>query len=210
MNQFKTIYIIISFILFDSILLNAQPIPVELIMGNKYGSVNLAFNRNFSQNSRFGFFHMNTVQFYYKEKFRNSFLLQDLLYVEAVKNLRVAGGVVYSNGGFNTTAGLQYFYSGKKLVFLFAPRVNIESEPSYDIMTIIQYKTPLNDRVKLFTRVQALNLFDSDGNIKSYQWMRLGLEVKGTQFGLAANLDEYEPNPSLVTNFGVFIRKEIF
>jgi hypothetical protein len=58
--------------------------------------------------------------------------------------------------------------------------------------------------------VQALNLFDANGNIKSYQWMRLGLEVKGIQFGLAANLDEYGPNPSLDTNLGVFIRKEIF
>jgi hypothetical protein len=210
MNHLKAICVIISFFLFDGILLNAQPIPVELMMGDKYGSVNLAFNRNFSQNSRFGFFHMNTVQFYFKEESKNSFLLQDLLYFEAIKNLRVAGGVVYSKGGFNTTAGLQYVFSGKKLVFLCAPRVNIESEPSYDIMTIIQYKTPINDRVKLFTRMQALNLFDANGNIKSYQWMRLGLEVKGIQFGLAANLDEYGPNPSLDTNLGVFIRKEIF
>lgn len=210
MNHLKAICVIFSFILFDSILLNAQPIPVELMMGNKYGTVNLAFNRSFSQNSRFGFFHMNTVQFYYKDEIKNSFLLQDLLYVEAIKNLRVAGGVVYSKGGFNTTAGLQYVFSGKKLVFLCAPRVNIESEPSYDIMTIIQYKTPINDRVSLFTRVQALNLFDANGNIKSYQWMRLGLEVKGIQFGLAANLDEYGLNPSIVTNFGIFLRKEIF
>jgi hypothetical protein len=55
-----------------------------------------------------------------------------------------------------------------------------------------------------------LNLFDSEGNIKSYQWMHLGLEVKGIQFGLAANLDEYGLNPSVESNFGVFIRKEIF
>jgi hypothetical protein len=188
----------------------AQPIPVELMIGDKYGTVNLAFNRSFSQNSKLGFFHMNTVQFYYKDEIKNSFLLQDLLYVEAIKNLRVAGGVVFSKGGFNTTAGLQYVFSGKKLLFLCAPRVNIESEPSYDIMTIFQYKTPINDRVKLFTRVQALNLFDANGNIKSYQWMRLGLEAKGIQFGLAANLDEYGPNPSLDTNLGIFIRKEIF
>lgn len=55
-----------------------------------------------------------------------------------------------------------------------------------------------------------LNLFESEGNIKSYQWFRLGLEIKGLQFGLAANMDEYGPNPSIETNFGLFIRKEIF
>jgi hypothetical protein len=210
MKQVKTFFQIISLLILTGIMAKAQPIPVELMIGDKYGTVNLAFNRSFSQNSKLGFFHMNTVQFYYKDEIKNSFLLQDLLYVEAIKNLRVAGGVVFSKGGFNTTAGLQYVFSGKKLLFLCAPRVNIESEPSYDIMTIFQYKTPINDRVKLFTRVQALNLFDAYGNIKSYQWIRLGLEAKGIQFGLAANLDEYGPNPSLDTNLGIFIRKEIF
>jgi hypothetical protein len=191
-------------------MIDGQPIPVELMSGYKYGTVNLSFSRNFSQTSRIGFFHMNTVQFDYRTADNNSFLLQDLLYVETFKNLRVAGGVAYSKGGFNPTAGLQYVYSGKKFLFLCAPRINIESEPSYDIMTIIQYKPDINDRVKLFTRVQMLNLFDSGGNIKSYQWMRIGVEIKGIQFGLAANLDEYGPDPSVETNFGLFLRKEIF
>lgn len=210
MNPVKTIGIIIFLLILNGLKLKAQPIPIELMLGHKYGTVNLAFNKNFSQTSKLGFFHMNTVQFDYKDEDKNSFILQDLIYVETIKNLRVAAGVAYSKGGFDPTAGLQYVYSGKKLLFLFAPRVNIESDPSYDIMTILQYKPVLNDRVKLFTRLQMLNLFDSEGNIKSYQWMRLGLEVKGLQFGLAANLDEYGPNPSVESNFGVFIRKEIF
>ena len=210
MKQFKTIGSIIFFFLFNGIMVNAQPIPVELMMGNKYGTVNVSLNRSFSQKSRLGFFHMNTVQFDYNDELKNSFLLQDLVYVETFKNLRIAAGVAYSKGGFNTTAGLQYVYSGKKLVFLCAPRINIESDPSFDVMTIIQYKPEINDRIRLFTRIQMLNLFNSEGNIKSYQWMRLGLEVKGLQFGLAANLDEYGPNPSVESNFGLFLRKEIF
>jgi len=46
MNHLKAICVIISFILFDGILLNAQPIPVELMIGNKYGSVNPIQNAN--------------------------------------------------------------------------------------------------------------------------------------------------------------------
>jgi hypothetical protein len=206
----KTTGAIILFFLMTGIMVEAQPIPVELMMGHKYGTVNLAFSRNFSQTSRFGFFHMNTVQFDYKNKDNDCFILQDLMYAETFKNLRVTGGVAYSNGGFDPTAGLQYLYSGRKLLFLFAPRINIESNPSYDIMTILQYKPEINDHLKLYTRLQMLNLFDSEGNIKSYQWMRLGIEVKGIQFGLAVNLDEYGPSPSVTSNFGLFIRKEIF
>jgi len=210
MKLFSITGTIIFLLLLNAIMIKAQPIPIELMMGYKYGTVNLSFSKNFSQDSRLGFFHMNTVQFDYKDEDNNSFILQDLIYVETFKNLRVAGGVAYSKGGFNPTAGFQYVFSGKKLVFLFAPRINIESEPSYDIMTVVQYKPEINDRAKLFTRIQMLNLFDSGGNIRSYQWMRLGLEVKGIQFGLAANLDEYGPNPSIENNFGLFLRKEIF
>jgi hypothetical protein len=210
MRQFKTSGQLIILLFTTGILAEAQPIPIELMMGHKYGSVNLAFNRNFSQTSRLGFFHMNTIEFDYKDADKNSFIIQDLIYVETFKNLRVAGGVAYSKGGFDPTAGLQYVYSGKKLLFLCAPRINIEINPSYDIMTILQYKPDINERVKLFTRLQLLNLFDSGGNIRSYQWMRLGLEVKGLQFGLAANLDEYGAHPSVESNFGLFIRKEIF
>jgi hypothetical protein len=210
MRSFKTKSAVIFLFLLNGISVKAQPVPVELMMGNKYGSVNLSFNRNFSPTSKFGFFHMNTVQFDYKDETKNSFILQDLAYYEIIKNLRITGGVAYSKGGFDPTAGLQYVYSGKKFLFLFAPRVNIESDPSYDMMTILQYKPLINDHLKLFTRVQMLNLFSADGNIRSYQWMRIGLETKGIQFGLAANLDEYGPNPSVESNFGVFLRKEIF
>jgi hypothetical protein len=209
MKLIKTISTVIPLLLLNAVTIKAQPIPVELMMGNRYGTVNLTFSRNFSQNSRLGFFHMNTVQFDFKDENYNSFILQDLIFVEVVKNLRIAGGVAYSNGGFDPTAGLQYVYGGKKLFFLFAPRMNIERDPSYDIMTILQYKPEINDRVKLFTRLQMLNLFTSEINIKSYQWMRLGLEVKGIQFGLAFNLDEYGPNPSVESSFGLFLRKEI-
>lgn len=210
MKLYNSIGVFIFLLLMHNIQVTAQPIPVELMMGQKYGTVNLAFSRNFSQNSRLGFFHMNTIQFDYKDKNNNGFVLQDLVYVETVKNLRVSGGVVYNNGGFNPTAGLQYIYGGKKLFFLFAPRVNIESNTSYDFMTILQYRSEINDRVKLYTSLQLLNVFDKEGNIKSYQWIRLGLEIKGIQFGLAADVDEYGPNPSVTGNFGVFIRKEIF
>ena len=204
---FQTIFALI-FLTFGTA--KAQPIPIELMLGHQYGVVDMAFSKKFSPTSRFGLFHMNTIQFGYNEEANNSFILQDQLFVETLKNLRVTAGVAYSKGGFDPTAGLQYLIIGKKLMFLCAPRVNIDSEPSYDIMNIIQYETPSNERTKLFARAKFLNVFDAAGNIKSFQWFRLGLEKKGIQFGLAFNLDENGPNPSVEYNLGAFIRKEIF
>jgi hypothetical protein len=210
MRQIRTIFIFLSLLVAGITHMKAQPIPIELMFGNRYGSVDLAFSKKFSPESRLGFFHQNTVQFFYKESDRNSFILQDLLLVETFKNLNVAGGIAYNNGGFNPTAGLQYVFAGKKIMLLCAPRINIKEDYSYDIMTILQFKPAINDRLKLYTRIKLLNVFNNDVNIRSYQWFRLGLDMKGYQFGLAFNLDEYGPHPKAEASFGLFARKEIF
>lgn len=107
------------------------------------------------------------------------------------------------------TAGLQYVFSSKKLFFLVVPQVGINRDPSYFLLTILQYKQEINDRIKLVARIQLQSAFNAAGNLKSNQWMRFGLEVKGTQFGLAVNLDERGPDPSVESNIGVYFRKEI-
>lgn len=208
MKKIKS-FILIAVFLLSANLSKAQPIPVELMFGNEYGVFELAFSKSLAKDSKVGFFHMNSVEFGYDGNY-SSIILQDMLYVEAVKNFRVAGGLAYTPGGFNPSAGLQYNYASQKLFILIAPRVNISDDPSYDIMNIIQYKIQLNEKLKLFTKAKFLNVFNSNGNIKSYQWFRLGLETKGIQFGLGVNLDERGPDPELTTNWGVFIRKEIF
>ncbi len=200
----------IAFIfLLNGILVNGQTMPVELMMGNNYGSVNFLTIRNFSPNSRLGLFNNNTIRFDYKDAGKNSFSLQDLLYVKIFKNLRVAGGVLCNSGGVMPTAGLQYVYSSKKLLFLIVPQVRINKNPSYSLLTILQYKQEINDRIKLVGRVQLNNTFNAAGNIRSSQWMRIGMEVKGTQFGLAVNLDEKGPDPSVENNIGIYLKKDI-
>ncbi|MEX2154224.1 MAG: hypothetical protein WD825_12865 [Gemmatimonadaceae bacterium] len=47
-------------------------------------------------------------------------------------------------------------------------------------------------------------------HIKSYQWMRAGLDIRGTQFGLGVNLDEAGPKPRVEASAGVFVRREVF
>jgi hypothetical protein len=206
----KSIYqICIVLLLFATGRTQSQPIPVELMTGYRYVTVNLVVSKSFTPTSRFGFFHMNTIGVVYDNKEENDFSMQDLFTYEPLKNFRITGGAFYGKPGFKPTLGMQYLKPGKKLFILVAPRVNIESEPAYDIFTIVQFKTPLSEKTKLYSRLQLLNLFDSGGNIKSYQWFRLGLEIKGVQFGAAFNLDEFGQNPEVQYNAGLFIRREI-
>ncbi len=196
-------------ILLNGLLVKGQSMPLELMMGNKSGSVNFLTIRNFSPNSRLGFFNNNTIRFDYKDAGKNSFSLQDLLYVKLFKNIRVAGGVLCYSGVIMPTAGFQYVYSRKKLFFLIVPQVLININPSYCLFAILQYKQEINDRIKLVGKVQLNSTFNAAGNIKSYEWLRIGLDIKGTQFGLAVNLDEKGPDPAVENNIGIYLRKEI-
>lgn len=189
--------------------LKAQPIPIEVMFGNDYGAFELTVSKSFSPESRLGFFHLSSIEFGYDGDY-SSIIVQELLTLETLKNLHLTGGIAYTPGGFSPTAGLQYIIAGPKFMFLCAPRMSFAHDLSYDVMTIIQYKAPLNDNLKLFTRAKLLNVFDANGNIKSYQWFRLGLDARNIQFGLAFNLDERGPSPSLRTNWGIFVSKEIF
>jgi len=187
----------------------SQPIPVELMTGHRYASINVVVSKNFSETSRLGFFHLNTITMDYDEKDNNDFTLQDLLFYEPVNNFRITGGAAFGKFGFRPTAGMQYVNTGKVWFILISPRINIDNEPTYNFFSIVRYKPRLTEKTKLYMGMQLLSVFDGSEHIKSYQWLRAGLEIRGIQFGLAAGLDEIGPQPDIQINFGLFIRKEI-
>lgn len=189
----------------------SQPIPVELMMGNRYSTVNVVLSKPFTETSRLGFFHLNTLTVNYNDKNKNDLALQNLVFYEFLNNFRITGGAFYGTyPGFSPTVGMQYINPGKKWFILISPRISIKEDPSYNLFTIIRYKTDINSKTRLYTSLQALNIFDGKSHIKSYQWLRVGLEIKGTQFGLSANFDEFGANPELESSLGLFIRREIF
>jgi hypothetical protein len=78
MKNSKAFSLIMIITLFYFGLAKSQPIPVELMLGNKNGTVNFVFGRNFKETSKFGFFHMNTIQFGIQNKSYNDFIMQHL------------------------------------------------------------------------------------------------------------------------------------
>jgi len=85
----------------------AQPIPVEWMIGNRYSTINMVVSKGFLEASRFGFFHISTIQVDYKSKLNNDFMMQDLLFYEPIKNIRITAGAFYGQPGFIPAVGLQ-------------------------------------------------------------------------------------------------------
>lgn len=186
------------------------PTPVEFTAVNRYASFNLVMSKPLSANSRWGFFHLTTLVMDYDAE-GDDLSMQSLLYFAPQARFRLTGGAFYgSRPGFSPTAGIQFVNAGRRWFVLLAPRVNLESEPSYTMFSILRYARPLNARRALYASLQSLNILDADGHIKSYQWTRMGLDIRGTQLGLAANFDESGPKPHPEFSLGAFVRRELF
>ena len=188
----------------------AQPIPVEVMAGTRYASSSVVLSRHFAPGARFGFFHLGTTNLDY-ESGEGEVTTQDLLFFEPVRGFRIAGGAFYGSGpGFKPTAGLQYLRAGKSWFVLLSPRANLERDPAYSVFSILQLKPPLGAKAKGFALLQALSVLNSEGHNFSYQWLRLGLDREGRQFGLAINLEQARAGPAFQISVGVFVRREIF
>lgn len=199
-------------LILNGFMAKAQPIPAELMLGNKYGTLKMIVSKNFSQTSKFGIFHINILQFDYLHNSENDLMLQDLVFFEPIKNFRITGGGLYTGkAGFLPTAGLQYKLNKKSLFLLFSPRINFnDGKNEGDIFSILQFTPRINEQLDFVVGVQSLFLFNRDGNIKSAQDLRLGLGFKNTQVGIAAGLEQVGPNYKSFSNFGIFIEQSIF
>jgi hypothetical protein len=189
---------------------HSQPIPVELAAGTRYATINLVMSKGFGETSRFGFFHLSTLVMDYDDEEQDDLSTQDLLFFEPVTGFRLTAGAFYgTRPGFNPTAGMQYMRAGRTLFLLVSPRINIESDPSFSVFSIARYRPDLTEHAKLYLGLRMLNSFDTERHIKSYQWLRAGVDIRGTQFGVTANVDERGPQPDVTFTVGLFVRREI-
>ncbi len=187
----------------------SQAIPIELAAGFRYATANLVVSKGFTETSKFGFFHQSTLSVDYDDEQEDDLAMQQLLFFEPLSGFRLTGGAFYGGPGFSPTAGMQYVNAGRAFLLLISPRVNIESDPSFSVFSIVRYKPAVTRNARLYLGMQLLNTFDTSNHIKSYQWLRVGLDLEGTQFGIAVNFDEFGPHPDLEVSAGLFIRREI-
>ena len=182
------------------------PVPVELTAASDYASVDLVMSKPFAPDSRWGVFHQHTLVASYRRDVADDLATQSQLTFAVARRLRLTAGGFYATGpGFSPTAGVQLVAFGRSWFASVSPRVNIEREESYSVFTFLEWR-----RGRLYTNLQSLNSFDPNQHIKSYQWARLGVDVRGTQLGVAVNFDELGPHPDVRTSAGVFARRAVF
>lgn len=190
--------------------LKAQPIPVETLIGHKKVYGFSLINKKFSDSTRFGFFSLTSFNGDYKN-IENELVSSNQLTFSLNKYFKLAAGSSF-NGllDFFPSAGLQFTYFKPKLLIVLNPGFEFNKSVASNTFGIVEWKPNLNPKMKLYTRIQGLyiyNLSDPEHQ-RSFIHFRLGLSRKTWVYGLGLNADFYGPNLYTVNNFGAFARFE--
>ncbi|HZF65339.1 MAG TPA: hypothetical protein VEZ55_12665 [Chitinophagaceae bacterium] len=205
--------LLVAFSLFLIGHLRAQVGPTEFMAGDKYLHYQHSFGQQLKPASRFGWQHIATLIKRYNTDTEKKGMPDELMnqaYITARINnlLSLKGGVFYTNvGGYQPTLGLQLFMHKKDWIIVVAPRTDIVKNGSYEVFAMVEFSPSSSKSTRLYTRLQAMSNANKEYHNRSYQMIRVGLDVKGFRIGGGLTLDEYGTSDKIHYNTGVFIRR---
>lgn len=120
------------------------------------------------------------------------------------------GGTVLgrtATSGAGIDAGVHFFKAKKSFMVYALSSINLNDELLYSWFSILRFTPELQKDWKLYSSLELFSAFGEIGHLSSVQRIRLGVDRKGYQFGLAANLNESRFSDTDV-NTGIFLRKQ--
>jgi hypothetical protein len=193
--------------------LTQKPIPIELFLGNCRLGLQSIINKNLPECKRFSFFSVTNFESDYSQNADGlDFINNSQISFDIYKGFGVSSGAnINKVTGLSPTLGLQYVFANPKWLFVVTPNLIFSTGNTASFLSILEYKPKLTDQLKLYSRVQGLynHNIKSSAHERSYLQLRIGIEYKNYQFGLASNLDYFGPNRSFKDNYGVFIRANL-
>jgi hypothetical protein len=187
----------------------SQPVPVEVMAGSKYYWYQHSVARQFSPQSKVGFFHVSSLHMFYEKHQVDEIMSQSYLTYSVSHGIALAAGSFYATGaGFSPSLALQLVKKTDDLLILLVPRVDLKRNRSYEAMAMMEYRPMFTEKIGFYSRIQLMSNFAAHHN-RSYQNFRIGISIRNIQAGFALNLDEYGKETKTLHNFGLFVRTEL-
>lgn len=206
----KTAALILVWVLFNMSpgLVRAQ-IPVEISVGHSGYYYQHSFAARFNKEQPWGIFHTSSVLVPYDKRRVNEIMSQSYLFYTLSKVWSTGIGSIFTPlDRVRPSVFLQYFLKGKRTSFMIYPRADLWTDPNFELMGFIEYKGGQSGTLKLYARVQYMTTWNMQEHARSYQYLRLGINLEELQLGAAANFDQYGAAATGYSNIGFFVRKE--
>ncbi len=188
---------------------NRPPIPIEVMFGNEeiyfLGILNLPFEKG----TKLGYFGVASALVPYENARSNNEIVisNSLTYSLSQKWYATAGLQFHYSKGAVPFTGFQFFSANPKWLFLFSPNLQLAPTINFETVGIVEYKPKLSKGLRLYSRFQGIynqNL-DDGAHERSLLYLRAGISLKRTSFGVGLNIDIYGPERQSEQNYGIFI-----
>jgi hypothetical protein len=204
--------IIITLILFTIVnSIHAQKIPVEVFAGHQAINTQLILNKKFAENSKMGFFSIVNINMPYdkENKIFRYHTIQANVYGNINKNIRLFGGGFTNPMDYGGIVGVQGVFPFKNNFLLIHNGHYLVQKYASQLMILFEHRSNLNEKTKVYGRIQVMGETDFKEFKRGFQMLRLGIDKNNFQYGLAATFDQFGNQPIMYQNFGFFIRTEL-
>ncbi len=115
-----------------------------------------------------------------------------------------------SENGTAALAGFQYgVYRENFLAYMTVNR-EVKSDPNYEFYSLIQYRKPINEKLKGFSQLQISKNFQDNNHTFSLYRLRLGLDLGKFQTGIGIEQNMIGEGWDHKINAGLFVRMELY
>jgi hypothetical protein len=208
----KQVLIIIAFLLMlDK--LGAQSGNIDLMAGHEYLHYQHSIASNFRKQSESGWQHIAALIKRYERDDKNLILKDELMnqvyFTERLsRSITLKAGLFYTNaGGYKPSVSVQYLLKKNNWLIILAPRADLVKNGALEMFLAAEFKPAISEKLRIYSRFQAMSSITLKQHNRSYQLIRLGIETKEFQFGAGLTLDEYGKHKTMRYNTGCFIRK---
>jgi hypothetical protein len=165
--------------------------------------------------------HLATLAFFQKfnEKTSahfNELAVQPTLFWNLNIHFSLGPSLNYNSvAGYSNRLSVKYTLNKARLLVVIIPSVGYSEtnkpERFYaETFAQFQYNSPISNTLSLCINGQFLTVWNAfQTHTRSFQQLRTGVSIKGHQFGLGLDLDQYGPMPIQKSSFGLYYRKSL-
>lgn len=193
---------------------NSIPIPVEVFFGHDRMGFQMVVKKQFTPESRFGFFSVATFAASYDNDFSDHELtIPAQLNYTLGKGFGIMMGMTLSSkAGLSPVTGLQHSFANRKILAVSTASIGLNKDHNLQLFGLYEFKPPINEQWSVYTKLQLLYILglESGTHERSYLNLRAGFKYNAFAFGLGSNLDQYGPMKVYRDNYGVFLHWEFY
>jgi hypothetical protein len=188
------------------------PIPVEMFYGHDGLYYQVTVKRQFSPESRFGYFGLATYTADYQNDIAENRMITIAQFdYEIGKGFGVMAGTDVNNvSGYSPIIGPRFSYASKKWLIVNSVSYFLNEEKDIKLFGLYEFLPAINENWTFYSRLQYIysRSLGEDTHNKSYIYLRAGLQKDRLIFGMGANVDWSGPNKVFGESYGPFVRWE--